>query len=521
MTTVSPTGRMPRRLLRRIDPFAVVVGVVSLVTFALHGTAGYLSRDLGIYAYAGQQVADGVPPYEGVLNRAGPLAHLLPGLGAVLARLVGIDDLLGMRLLFMLFAVGSVILVYLLGRELFETPWVGLASAAAFLSFSGFIQYASNGPREKTPMVFFLLVALLAAARRRWLVAGLFLGVATLVLQIVFFVGAPALVVAALVGERGRARLTACLRIAAGGAVALAATVLYFAVVGALDDFVQAYLLINARYTSTSPVHLDRDWRRLVSGYGASSWALVGGLLALPATALVAHRRSDRAAPLLTGMSVAAAVGVVWTVRDFDSWPDAFPLLPLAALGAGGVVAALMRLLDARAGIALAVACSLVATAFALSFSVGERSTILDVQRQSVDGVLDPLPADASIVSIQAPQTLVLTGKRNPTRHQMFASGLDDYVDDTWPGGLAAFQRSLVESQPDLVAIGRPRIARWRRAIKEDYVTLGCAPGWTWFGRRSLGPAMVARLRAAMVEDCSTVSSALSPRPGSRLVRAR
>ena len=239
-----------------MDPYAGVVGLVSLAVFALHGTDGILSRDLGIYAYAGQQVADGVPPYVGVLNRAGPLAHLLPGLGVALARLVGMDDLLGIRLLFLLIAVGCVVLVHLLGRDLFGSPWAGVASAAAFLSFSGFIVFASDGPREKTPMLLFLLLALLAAGRRRWLAAGFLLGLATLVLQIILTVGAPALVVAALLGEPGRAGLTACLRIAAGGAVALPRAVLYFVAVGHLHDFVEAFALINAGYTQAGP------WRR-------------------------------------------------------------------------------------------------------------------------------------------------------------------------------------------------------------------------------------------------------------------
>ncbi len=340
------------------------MGLGSLAVFALHGTDGMLSRDLGIYAYAGQQVADGVPPYVGVLNRAGPLAHVLPGLGVVLARLGGLDDLFGIRLLYLAFAVACVVLVHLLGRDLFGSPWAGLAAAASFLSFSGFIMFATGGPREKTPMLLFLLLALLAAGRRRWLTAGLFLGLATLVLQTILTVGAPALLVAALMDDNGRARLTACLRILAGGAAVLAATVLYFLAVGRLDEFVQAFVLINAEYTKAAPalVGVADDWGRVVRGYGPSTVILVGGLLALPLLALAAHRRSDPAAPLLTGLSVATLTGVAWMVHDFDSWPDAFPVLPLAALGAGGTVAALARLLGGRRGIALVVAWSLVAT---------------------------------------------------------------------------------------------------------------------------------------------------------------
>src|SRR5699024_7972684 len=125
---------------------------VALVVYSLHGFEGRLSRDLGIYAYSGQQVANGVPPYENIVNRAGPMAQFGPGLGAALARLAGIDDLLGMRLLYLVISVACVGLVYVLVRELFGSRLAGVAAAAAFLSFQGFINLASNGPREKTVM---------------------------------------------------------------------------------------------------------------------------------------------------------------------------------------------------------------------------------------------------------------------------------------------------------------------------------------------------------------------------------
>ena len=55
-----------------MDPLLFAVGGVALVTYALHGFNGMLTRDLAVYSYAGQQVAEGVPPYLGILNRACP-----------------------------------------------------------------------------------------------------------------------------------------------------------------------------------------------------------------------------------------------------------------------------------------------------------------------------------------------------------------------------------------------------------------------------------------------------------------
>ena len=191
---------------------------------------------------------------SGVLNRAGPLAHLLPAVGAVGARIVGVDDLVGMRVLFLLISVATVAMVYVVGRNLFGSPAAGLASASTFLCFYGFIEYASNGPREKTPMVLFLVCVMWALGRRRWFLAGVFLGLATLVLQIALFVGAPLVGVALVVGLRRGALLRAIARVALGGLAPLAVVSAYFLVVGAFRDFVDAYVVINLRYTTSSPV---------------------------------------------------------------------------------------------------------------------------------------------------------------------------------------------------------------------------------------------------------------------------
>ena len=81
-------------MTRRLDLLGPALALVAGVVFLLRGFDGVLTRDLALYAYAGQQVADGVPPYVGVMNRSGPLAHLVPGAGAWLGDLLSVDDLL-------------------------------------------------------------------------------------------------------------------------------------------------------------------------------------------------------------------------------------------------------------------------------------------------------------------------------------------------------------------------------------------------------------------------------------------
>src|SRR5215212_11708809 len=100
-----------------VDPLLAACCLVAVVVYLVHGFDGPLLRDSGIYAYGGQRVAEGVPPYVAIANRAGPLAHILPGGAVAVARVVGVDDLLAIRVFYMLIAVACVGLAYLLGRD--------------------------------------------------------------------------------------------------------------------------------------------------------------------------------------------------------------------------------------------------------------------------------------------------------------------------------------------------------------------------------------------------------------------
>jgi hypothetical protein len=487
---------------RSFDPLVFVVAAVSLLTYALHGVDGMLTRDLAVYSYAGQQVAEGVPPYLGILNRAGPLAHVLPAGGVGVARIGGWDELLVMRLEFMAFAVATVCAVYYCARALFKSRIAGVVSAVTFLSFSGFIEYASNGPREKTPMTLFIVGALWAAATRRWFTAGLCVSLATLCLQIAFVTSFTAVVVVAMVVSSGE-RLQALARIALGGCVPVVVLGAWFALAGTWRESVDAFWLINARYTVADPLlpRLEQEWLELQEAYGVSLVFLVGGLAALAALSIGACsprvRRDHPWVLTIAGYAVAALVGLAWNLREYDDWPDLFPLLPLAAIGIGGLFVSLTHRWSATSAVTAGVAWALVVTAIAVHDSVTTRDYRLVEQRASVAAVLDLLPPQAAITSLEAPQALVLTGRRNPTRHQMFSKGLDDYLNDTWPGGIDGFRRDVVVAAPDLIVMRDPTTETWRASISPEYVYIGSAPDWYWFARATLGDQTLSDLRDA------------------------
>ena len=483
-----------RERSRDIDPLVGVCGLVALSVYLLQGFGGLLTRDLGVYAYGGQQVAEGVPPFVAILNRAGPLAHLVPGIGAGAARIVGVDDMLGMRVTLMLVAVVTVMVAYLLARDLFGSRTAGLASAAALLCFEGFLAYATFGPREKTTMVCFLALALLAMVHQRWGTAGAMIALSTLTWQPVFLPAFVGVAVAALLGagDGWRGRLAALTRIAVGGLIPAAITVAAYAAVGRLQIFLDAFVLINLRYTTMNGLgsNLADAWTTTSRAFGWSLGVLALGTLITLAMGIHAALRPTRTTvqgASMVGLGVVVVGCLLWSYRTFDGWPDTFFLLPTAAVGIGGIVAVLGRRVPVRALTAGTVAWCLVATGMSIGAAIGNRTDDLDRQRADVEMVLSMLPADADIISVKAPQALVLSRQRNPSRLQLFGHGLADYVDDTWPGGIEGYGNWIGRRSPTVIAVGYTRsdpcCPDWLdEVLKENFQRVGATAGpFGWF----------------------------------------
>ena len=504
-----------RGTLATVDPLLAACCLAALVVYLIHGLEGPLLRDSGIYAYGAQRVAEGVPPYVGIANRAGPLAHLLPGGAVWVARVVGADDLLAIRVFFMLISIACVGLAYLLGRDLFRSRIAGVAAAAALLCFHGFISMATYGPREKTPLVFFMLAALLAIVHQRWLTTGFLVALATLTWQPVFLALFAGAVVAALLGLPRREWWRAAVRVAIGGLLPAVVTVAGYAVVGQLRMFFDGFVLINAKYTTKVAHSLlsspEQSWNTLVSGFGASLTLVIVGAVAIVVAAVLALRGRPRepSTAAVVSCGVGCVIALAFTFRAFDSWPDAFLILPFAALGIGAAMAALAQRVSPRVGVAAVAALSVACAATAVGYAVSSRTHWLDRQRLSTDRVLRVIP-EATIFSVNAPQPLVLSGQRQGTRYHAFGNGMSAYIADTFPGGLRGYAQWIEQNQPTLIALGRKRwdlgspaalsdVPSWLApGLRRTYQEVGGAIGWTWYARRDLGADKLRELGQAI-----------------------
>lgn len=485
--------------LRRLDWWGPLLAVLGTVIFLLHGFGGLLTRDLALYAYGGQQFAEGVPPYVAVLNRAGPLAHMVPGVGVMIARALGTDDLITMRALMMVLSAIAVWLTYLLGRDAFGSRLAGVASATTLLTFQGFVTYATGGPREKTTMMLLVVCALLAVVHRRWVWAGVAVALATLTWQPAFVVGTVAAVAAILIGLDGRQKVGGLLRFAGGGIAATAAMTAYFVWVGEVRAFLDGFLLLNATSTRQTGLleYMGLAPAAMIDGYGWSLWLLLAGLAASLVLGARAWRtdRTAAAPAAVVAMGIATLASLVWSLKVFNGWADAIFVLPLAAVGFGGLVRALATRATARRATALVAAYAAVVLVATGVDTWVTRPDELAPMRAETDAMLAAAGPSVTVLSVGAPQPLVFGQLKNPLRHQMFIGGLGEYLDETWPGGLDAMAAVVHRDQPTYITMDIPSRYGWLRpVILEDYRKVGTTLDFTWYVNRSVGEEQITRL---------------------------
>ncbi|MBF8294056.1 MAG: hypothetical protein HW389_601 [Bacteroidetes bacterium] len=123
---------------KRIAPFLLVVLAIAFVIIVRVRLLDVpLERDEGEYAYMGQLILDGIPPYSQAYNMKLPGIYFLYALVMFVFGQTGTGIHLGL----LFFNVASIVLMYFIGRSLVN-EWVGASASAAFamLSLSNRVQ---------------------------------------------------------------------------------------------------------------------------------------------------------------------------------------------------------------------------------------------------------------------------------------------------------------------------------------------------------------------------------------------
>jgi hypothetical protein len=454
-----------RRLVVAVG--AVLSLAVAGALFSRYGIHGALARDEAVYAYGGQQLDHGVPFYASIFDQKTPGAAFLAGLGDAIG---GLD---GIRIAFFVCACLTVVAVYLLALDLWGSVLAALVAAVAFASFRGFAADALGGPDAKTPGILLAVLSMLLMVRRRWFWAGLCGSLAFLVWQ-------PLAIYAAIAVIASRRR-----RAVAGAALPLVATAVYFWATGALGDLVSAAFAFPVEGLHRTPQTVGQRFGHIAAvvhlhyaGAVVQFWAGLALIVVLAAW--------RRAWIVLASLVVIAG----FSALDFQGYPDAYPLLPYAALGLGGAAALVVR---ARVLRPVAVAALVVAIAASWTqFSEDPAaSDAIASQRAAATDIERLLRPGDTVYALGDPTPLVLTGLRNPSRYIFLGSGVGSWELAHTRGGFAGWTAGIRAARPAVIVLHGWRSATERRAAA--WLHAHYDPAWVGCWRVFLRPDVAVR----------------------------
>lgn len=464
-----------RRVASRRNAFLTVAGaavalVVAASLFSRFSIDGSLARDEAVYAYGGQQLAEGIPFYVSIFDQKTPLAPMIAGAAVAIGREFGANDVHAIRVMFFFVACLTVVAVYLLATWLFASRLAGVVTAAAFASFKGFALGALTGPQAKQAAIFFAVLSM-ALVVRRWYFWGAFAGsLAFLAWQPLAGYVAVALAASALATQSDQ-RWKCFGRACAGAVTPLLGMTLYLWLADALDDFISAAFVFPVTYLERADEPLSNRLRRIVSVvdtfYDNSEVLFWGGLalfLCLLAVRLV-KRRSELWAmlkddPYVNVVALSFVPMVAFSVADFQGSPDVYPLLPYAAIGIGagyGLISTQLKLkglrrIEATAGTAVVVGLAVVAWVSYSADEPGERALVL--QRTQADRIEQLLDSGDTLYSLGDPRPLVFTQRPNPSPYILLIGGMDAWAVAHTPGGFEGWTEEIRAADPEVIFKG-------------------------------------------------------------------
>lgn len=463
-----PSGSRHRSLARWSG--AVLALLLAGVLFSQFSLDAPLSRDESIYIYGGQQLAERVPPYVSIFDPKTPLSTLVAGGAVATARALERDEIKAIRVVFFVFACAAALAVYLLALGLFDSTLAALASVATFVSFEGFALDALTGPNPKTLGVLLAVLSLALLIRRRIFWAAFTASLAFLVWQPLLVYVALTIGVSILEGRKNDG-LRPTTHALAGALVPIAATSIYFWLADALDDLIDAGFVYPVTHQERADDSLTARTERIVSTvnreYGDARiliWAGLGLLLAFAAIRVIQRQPGGRIRllddrHLLIVVSSFLAVAA-FSLFDFQGYPDLYPALPYAAIGIGGLVALVSSRLEQRplrvaAAGTMAAVVTLGLFTFCAYAGAPQSQAGLLVQRERAAKVQRLLGRAGTLYVFGDPRPLVLTERRNPSRYIFLNSGIDQWVIDHTPGGLAGWQTVIAAVDPEVVIVNR------------------------------------------------------------------
>ncbi len=464
--------------------YASLVFLISACVFSQYGFNGTLIRDDSVFVYAGQQLAKGVPPYVSVFQPKTPASAFVAGFAASFANHLGFNDILTIRVTFFIISCLAAVTLHLLGSTLFKSHKVGFLAAFVFVGFWGFGRHAASGPRPKTLMVLFQILALLLTTRRKWFWAGMFGSLAFLTWQptVVY----PLLTISlAFMQAEGRERIKNLIRAISGFLSPVIVICTYFLYRGALDEFVTDAILFPIYYLERQSSSLsDRIFRIFdiiifrKGGYSSMAIPILFGLSMMGLLYVWRIRAQGGISRFISNDLFAAFLlsfpaPVIWSTIDFQGYPDFYVFLPYAAIGFAWMLSLALQSLKeiehfgqfTRQLVFLVICVVLVGRA-AREYRITSENGLDNQLRWAQRIESRYLTGDNdNLLSIGRPEILALLHRTNQNRHIVINGGEHNLIEASTPGGLSGWLNEQISTNPAVILYGKTKPAEVNETI--------------------------------------------------------
>jgi hypothetical protein len=467
VTVLTRAGKLGRDHSQALGG-AVASLIVAIVLFTRFSVHEYLTRDQAIYAYGGQRMAHGVPPYSSIFDPKTPMATLVSGVASTLARLTGRDELTTIRLAFFLIALLMVLALYVLALRLWHSVAGAVVAAVVFACFNLIASDALGGPDAKAPGILAAILTMWLVIERRWYWAAFAGSVAFLSWQpLVVY---PVMVGVIVLAESIKARKWRPFANTVAGAVTpFIVVTIYFAATHGLGHFFQSAFefpatgIVRPAYHFNS--HMQHIFHMVAAGYGFSGTLLYAGdviLLGLVIAHLIRHRHDLRGAirnPLVCMVLVTMLAELGYAIYDFEGPPDVYPFLAYPPLGFAGLTALVVRSCASTTLRRATTAAALVAVAVLAGFSCvwftdsplhGDGLRAQQADACAVDRILGREPG---LYSLGDPIPLVLTRRVNPDRFIYLGESVDLWKIAHTPGGFTGWTQQIQADDPSVLIV--------------------------------------------------------------------
>lgn len=441
----------------------------AILIYALYGFHGILTMDDAIYAYGGQRMASGVPPYVSIFDHKGPLSPILAGLGVIVGQIFQLNDLFAARLLFFFISATCVPLLFLLGSHLFKSIKIGVLCALTFVAFDGFARYAASGPQAKTPMVLFEILSLLFIAKKRWFWGGLCGSLAFLTWQPALILPLVAVVVAFVQARESKLKETGITIL--GALVPIIFVFGYFSFKGAMNELLDGLVFFNIVHLDRGPTtllsHIKKPVAAVAEGYTTMMLAIGIGLAMIFLLYFIKRNSGKfRIYNIFQTRSSALLLSFpapfMWSIIDFQWIPDLYFFLPYAAIGFAmfvGFAEQGCKGENGRGGNSIRscfVFASMVLLLMGVSVinSIRTGNDVLLEQKRAANEIEKKFGVNMKLVSIGCPELLVLLNKSNPNPYVFIINGIDNHINSEYEDGFIGWIKELKNYYPDVIALG-------------------------------------------------------------------